>query len=136
MKLCVVTETLGSAPDARAYFFLSCQEKVAKKKSRPQRRPAAPGALRCSATTGGLRNSGLTALRQSSPFFPLRPALLDDAKGRLKTIWLSTTRYRIRLHSVFLAPRAAPSNGGEPGAVGEHCLRGAAPSCAAARLAE
>ena len=81
MKLCVVTETLGSAPDARAYFFLSCQEKVAKKKSRPQRRPAAPGALRCSAATGGLRNSGLRPSDSPRPFSPLRLALLDDAKG-------------------------------------------------------
>ena len=134
MKLCVVTETLGSAPDARAYFFLSCQEKVAKKKSRPQRRPAAPGSLRCSAATGGLRNSGF-ALKQSSPFFPLRPALLDDAKGKRETT-PTPTAGGIRIRSVCYPPRAAPSNGGESGAVGEDCLRGVAPSSAAARLAE
>jgi hypothetical protein len=40
-------------PCRRAYFFLSCQEKVAKKKARPLRRPAAPGSLRCSDATGG-----------------------------------------------------------------------------------
>ena len=61
-------EALGSAPDARAYFFLSCQEKVAKKKSRPQRRPATPGSLRCSGTTGGLRNSGRCPSDSPRPF--------------------------------------------------------------------
>ena len=48
----VVAQPLGSAPDARADFFLSCQEEVAKKKARPLRRPATPGALRCSVPTG------------------------------------------------------------------------------------
>ena len=51
---CVVaSETLGSAPDARAYFFLFRQEKIAKKKASPMCRPAVPGALRCSAATVG-----------------------------------------------------------------------------------
>ena len=93
-----------------------------------------PGALRCSAATGGLRNSGF-ALRQSSPFFPLRPALLDDAKGKMKTSRVATYQ-GIRFRSVWIPLRAAPSNGSEPGEVGEDCLRGAAPSSAAARLAE
>ena len=55
-------------PCRRAYFFLSCQEKVAKKKARPQRRPATPGALRYSAATGGLRNSGLRPSDSPRPF--------------------------------------------------------------------
>ena len=108
-------------PLRRAYFLLSCQKKVAKENARPQRRPASPGALRCSAATGGLRNSGF-ALRQSSPFFPLRLALLDDAEGKLKTAPMSTAG-GISFRSVYLPPRAAPSNGGEPGVVGEDCLR-------------
>ena len=49
----VVAQPLGSAPDARADFFLSCQEEVAKKKARPLRRPATPGALRCSRAPAG-----------------------------------------------------------------------------------
>ena len=59
---------LGSAPDARAYFLFSCKKKVAKENARPQRRPAAPGALRCSGTTGGLRNSGLCPSDSPRPF--------------------------------------------------------------------
>ena len=52
--ICVeFVDALFSAPDARHYFLLSCQKKVSKEKSRPQRRPATPGALRCSAATGG-----------------------------------------------------------------------------------
>ena len=61
-------ERLCSAPDARHYFLLSCQKKVSKEKSRPPRRPAAPGSLRCSATTGGLRNSGLRPSDSPRPF--------------------------------------------------------------------
>ena len=69
MKTCVGDELrLGSAPDARAYFLFSCKKKVAKENARPQRRPAAPGALRCSATTGGLRNSGLRPSDSPRPF--------------------------------------------------------------------
>ncbi len=50
--------TRAVPPCRRAYFFLSCQEKVAKKKSRPQRRPASPRSLRCSAATGGCAPQG------------------------------------------------------------------------------
>ena len=85
MKPNVVDETPVSAPDARHYFLLSCQKKVSKENARPLRRPATPGALRCSAATGGLRNSGLRPSDSPRPFFPLRLALLDDAKGKLKT---------------------------------------------------
>jgi len=62
-----------------------------------------PGSLRCSAATGGLRNSGF-ALRQSSPFFPLRLALLDDAKGQLTTDRIATV-WRMKYRSVcFSSP--------------------------------
>ena len=71
---------------------------------------------------------GATPLRQSSPFFPLRLALLDDAKGQMKTTPISTAIGIDSVRCVFPPPRAAPSNGGRPGAVGEHCLRGKAPS--------
>ena len=137
MKLCVVDELrLGSAPDARAYFFLSCQEEVAKKKSRPQRRPAFAGCSALLRHNGRAAELGPSVLRQSSPFFPLRPALLDDAKGNRKTSRSSTANRFDSVRCAFPPPRAAPSNGGEPGVVGEDCLRGAAPSSAAARLAE
>jgi hypothetical protein len=59
---------LCSAPDARHYFLLSCQKKVSKENARPQRRPASPGSLRCSAATGGLRNSGLRPSDSPRPF--------------------------------------------------------------------
>ena len=72
---------LGSAPDARAYFFLSCQEEVAKKKARPPRRPAFAGFSALLSRNGRAAELGAMPLRQSSPFFPLRLALLDDAKG-------------------------------------------------------
>lgn len=45
-------------------------------------------------------------------------------------------RFGRRFRSVFSPPRAAPSNGAGPGEVGEHCLRAAGPSCAAARHRE
>jgi hypothetical protein len=128
-----VPETPVSAPDARAYFFLSCQEKVAKKKSRPPRRPAAPGPLRCSAPTGAAE-LGPAALRQSSPFFPLWPVLLDDAKGIWKTTWIFC---RWRWHPIgFLSPSCSAEQRSAAGGFGEHCLRANGPSCAAARPRE
>ena len=81
MKLCVVTETLGSAPDARAYFFLSCQEKVAKKKSRPPRRPAAPGALRCSVPTGRCGTRGC-APQTVLALIPVAPCAARRRRGQ------------------------------------------------------
>ena len=68
---------------------MSCQEEVPKKKARPLRRPAAPGSLRCSFATGGCGTRGF-APQTVLALFPLRPALLDDAKGRLKTSRAST----------------------------------------------
>jgi hypothetical protein len=46
------------------------------------------GCAECSALherNGGAAELGPAALRQSSPFSPLRPALLDDTKGKRKT---------------------------------------------------
>ena len=51
-SIAVLDQPLRSAPDARHDFLLSCQKKVSKEKSRPLRRPATPGTLRCSAATG------------------------------------------------------------------------------------
>ena len=118
----VLAERLGSAPDARAYFLFSCKKKVAKENARPQRRPAFAGCSALLSRNGGLRNSGLCPSDSPRPFFPLRLVLLDDAKGQLKT---KRTRSAIRItfRSVLIPPRAAPSNGGRPGAVGEDCLR-------------
>ena len=72
---------LGSAPDARAYFLFSCKKKVAKEKSPPQRRPAFAEVSALLSRNGRAAELGALPLRQSSPFFPLRLALLDDAKG-------------------------------------------------------
>ena len=130
------SDRLCSAPDARAYFFLSCQEEVAKKKARPQRRPARAGCSALLSRNGRAAELGPTVLRQSSPFFPLRLALLDDAKGQMKTTPISTANGIGSVRCASPPLRAAPSNGGELGAVGEDCLRGKAPSSAAARLAE
>jgi hypothetical protein len=79
---------------------LSCQEKVAKKKSRPLRRPATPGPLRCSAPTGAAE-LGATPLRQSSPFSRCdlccsttqrasgKPNGVSAAGGGLRSVFLS-----------------------------------------------
>ena len=114
---------LGSAPDARAYFLLSCQKKVAKEKARPQRRPASPGALRCSAATGGCGTRGC------APQTVLAPSSVASCAARRRRGLIENRSSNNRLaHQIpfgvlFLPPRAAPSNGVGPGAVGEDCLR-------------
>ena len=120
---------LGSAPDARAYFLLSCQKKVAKEKARPQRRPASPGALRCSAATGGCGTRGF-APQTVLALFPVAPCAARRRKGQIENRSSSDRMARQTPFGVlFFPPRAAPSNGVGPGVVGEHCLRGEAPSC-------
>jgi len=53
-----LADALGSAPDARAYFLLCGQKKVAKEKATPGSVPAAP--VPCATRRWrGLRNSGL-----------------------------------------------------------------------------
>ena len=112
-----------SAPDARHYFLLSCQKKVSKEKSRPQRRPAAPGALRCSAATGGCgtRTFGpqtvLAPLSVASCAARRRKGLIEN-RTHINRMWC-----QVPFGVLFLPPRAAPSNGVRPGAVGEDCLR-------------
>jgi hypothetical protein len=125
-------EALFSAPDARHYFLLSCQKKVSKENARPQRRPAFAGCSALLSRNGRAAELGAAPLRQSSPFFPLRLALLDDAKGKLKTDRVITAM-RIKLRSVFspLVKRRATECG--RGVVGEDCLRAVGPSSAAAR---
>ena len=63
---CVLFDALCSASDARAYFFLFGQEKVAKKKATPRSAPAArvPCATR---RWRGLRNSGLCPSDSARP---------------------------------------------------------------------
>jgi hypothetical protein len=51
------SETLGSAPDARAYFFLSRQEKVAKKKATPRSTPGFARSLALLGSPGVSLNS-------------------------------------------------------------------------------
>ena len=71
-------------PCRRAYFFLRRQEKVAKKKATPGRRPACGGVPSATRLERGLRNSGF-ALRQCSPTSPLKPALLSVFQGGFNT---------------------------------------------------
>ena len=149
--LCSATEAWSSAQwsgfalTAR-YFFLSCQEEVPKKKSRPLRRPATPGALRCSVATGHPRSTssrGFAALGAGCGTRPFSRCALSVAK---KYPWGTPCAARQRRgqdqhRPQFLAqevklkrrsPCGAPSNAGQPGEVGEHCLRAVGPSCAAA----
>ncbi len=84
MKPCVGDELrLGSAPDARAYFLFSCKKKVAKENARPQRRPAAPGALRCSFATGGCGTRGF-APQTVLALFPVAPCAARRRKGQIE----------------------------------------------------
>ena len=118
------SDTLGSAPDARAYFLFSCKKKVAKENARPQRRPATPGSLRCSAATGGLRNSGLCPSDSPRPFSrcALRCSTTQRA-DRKPTGDRPPMASGFHVRCALLPPCAAPSNGVRPGAVGEDCLR-------------
>ena len=77
----VVAQPLGSAPDARADFFLSCQEEVAKKKARPLRRPATPGALRCSVPTRRCGTRGY-APQTVLALSPVAPCAARRRKGQ------------------------------------------------------
>ena len=63
------------------YFFLSCQEEVPKKKARPLRRPAAPGALRCSVATGGCGTRGY-APQTVLALFPVAPCAARRRRGQ------------------------------------------------------
>jgi hypothetical protein len=73
-----------SALEARAYFLLLRQKKVAKEKATLGRRRATPGPLRYSAVAGaaelGLRPQTVLAL------FPRQPALLGASQGARQTI--------------------------------------------------
>ena len=133
------SDRLFSAPDARAYFLLSCQKKVAKEKARPMRRPAAPGALRCSVATGGCGTRTFGPQTVLAPF-PVAPCAARRRKGQEENQTSSDLpRHQSPLGVLYLPPRAAPSNGAGPGAVGEDCLRGKAPSLCrrpAARVAQ
>jgi len=59
---------------------LSCQKKVPKEKSRPPRRPAAPGSLRCSCPTGrcGTRACGPQTVLA---LFPVAPCAARRRRG-------------------------------------------------------
>ena len=95
-----------------------------KENARPQRRPATPGALRCSAATGGLRNSDLRSSDSPRPFFPVAPCAARRRKGPIENRSSNDRMAHQAPFGVhFPPPRAAPSNGGEPRAVGEDCLR-------------
>jgi hypothetical protein len=67
-----ISESLGSAPDARTYFFLPCQEKVAKKKARP---------LRCSCPTGGCGTRAFSP-QTVLALFPVAPCAARRRRGQ------------------------------------------------------
>ena len=115
------SDRLCSAPDARAYFFLSCQEEVAKKKARPLRRPAAPGALRCSAATGGCgtRTFGPQTVLA---LFPVASCAARRRRGQVEN-QADIKRLRFQPPPGVHPPWKTPSNAGLSGVVGEHCLR-------------
>ncbi|MPN42653.1 hypothetical protein SDC9_190210 [bioreactor metagenome] len=60
---------------------MSCQKKVPKKKARPLRRPALPGALRCSFATGGC---GTRAVGPQTvlALFPVAPCAARRRRGQ------------------------------------------------------
>ncbi len=119
---------------------MSCQEKVAKKKARPLRRPAMPGSLRCSGATGGCgtRPCGPQTVLAEIP----RPACvarrstwgpkgvaadrleqktqLTGFYGRLAKTPISTVDRNFE--TLFPQPSAASSSAGRAGVVGSHCL--------------
>ena len=75
---------------------MSCQEEVPKKKARPLRRPAAPGALRCSAATGGC---GTRAFGPQTvlALFPVAPCAARRRKGPNENhTYIHRRRYRFR----------------------------------------
>ncbi len=99
-----LVQPLGSAPDARAYFLLSCQKKVVKEKARPQRRPASPGALRCSAATGGCGTRDFAPQTVLAPFSVASCA----ARRRKGLIENQPDICRQQTHNTFENPFGAP----------------------------
>jgi hypothetical protein len=84
MRVGGFSQAVFSALEARAYFLLLRQKKVAKEKATLGRRRATPGPLRYSAVAGaaelGLRPQTVLAL------FPRQPALLGASQGARQTI--------------------------------------------------
>ena len=111
----------GSALRAGVLSFASPKES-SQRKGDPWVGAGCAGSLRYSGLAGAAE-LGAAPLRQSSPFFPLRLALLDDATGKMKTSRTSTANRFDSVRCAFPPPRGAPSNGVRPGAVGEDCLR-------------
>ncbi len=98
--LCSALDALGSAPDARAYFFLSCQEKVAKKKARPLRRPAFAGVSALLSRNGRAAELGPAALRQSSPCFPVASCAARRRRGQIENqLCIDRQRLQVSLGS-------------------------------------
>ena len=134
-------QLLRSASPAGVLSFV-----LPKESSQRKGAPAAsPGCAGCSALLsrkGALRNSGLRP--SDSPralsLCVLRCSTTQRADWRTdRSSIASGITSRSRVRSVCSPPRAAPSNGVGPGAVGEDCLRAARPkfrSRPAARVAQ
>ena len=80
MRVGAFSQAGFSALEARAYFLLLRQKKVAKEKATLGRRRAAPGSLRYSVLAGAAE-LGPAGLRQSSPFFRQRLRCSAPPKG-------------------------------------------------------
>lgn len=100
-------------PCRRAYSFLSCQERVARKKARPLRRPASPGALRCSAATGrcGTRACGPQTVLA---LFPVAPCAARRLRGRIAN-YLNTIVPRHQIRSGVHSPSWSAEQRSEAG---------------------
>jgi hypothetical protein len=77
-------ERLCSALPA-GVLFLVLPRKSSQKEVAPTASPGYAGVSALLSRNGRAAELGALPLRQSSPFLPLRLALLDDAEGRLKT---------------------------------------------------
>jgi len=127
-----ISDRPGSAPDARAYFLLLRQKKVAKEKATLGRRPlrGCPALLELRGCCATRRCAARTVLAP----FPRNPALLGASQGARTAVANSPAavdwRSIPKSATSFGSPCGAPSNGDGPGVVGRRCLSRAAASLA------
>ena len=125
------SEPLVSAPDARAYFLLLRQKKVAKEKATPRY------AVGCADSPALLVKPGGCATRGDAPQTVLAdcPRLASVARRCTRGSKRPSKhdRQRQKFRSVCLLPFASSSSAGRNGKKGEDCLRANGPSSAAPR---
>ncbi len=128
-----VTEPLFSAPDARAYFLLLRQKKVAKEKATPRYAVGYADSPALLVKPGGCATRGDAPQTVLADFPRLASVARRCTRGSLKPSDFYRRRQKIR--SVVLLPFASSSSAGRNGKKGEDCLRAAGPSSAAPRCA-